>query len=237
LSSRRALGRVAVTLTIATLLLRGAAGAQTPAGFGVCIPRSNQPRDQVGCFIIAEEPQGQFGPAPVFWHLTRFSSRDAAVSARPEHGTVLEGFGHTWLMTIGDSASWPRGGAQAAVIGPLPIRPGISYKALYMQASMRPGMKSAIHRHSGPEAWYTLSGETCLETPSGTQVGRANGPPVVIPGGLPMELTATGTTVRRSLVLILHDATQPPTTVLNDWKPRHLCERRGDWPPSHRASP
>ena len=34
-------------------------------------------------------------------------------------------------------------------------------------------MKSAVHRHSGPEAWYTVSGETCLETPDGTQVGRA----------------------------------------------------------------
>lgn len=46
----------------------------------------------------------------------------------------------------------------------------------------------ALARH---EAWYALSGETCLETPAGTQVGRVQGPPVIVPGGLPMELTAT----------------------------------------------
>src|SRR5712664_687350 len=32
-----------------------------------------------------------------------------------------------------------------------------------MEAVLRPGMKSLVHRHSGPEAWYTLAGETCLE--------------------------------------------------------------------------
>ena len=88
---------------------------------------------------------------------------------------------------------------------------------------MRPGMKSEIHRHSGPEAWYTLSGETCLETPKGTQVGRADGPPVIVPAGEPMELTATGTVIRRSLVLILHEAAQKPTTMETVWKPRGLC--------------
>jgi quercetin dioxygenase-like cupin family protein len=224
-SLRCTLVRVAGALTIALPLLHGAAAAQSSAGFGVCVPRTPQTTDHLGCFIITDEAQGQFGTAPVYWHVTRFGSRAAAESSRPEHGTVVEAFGQSWLMTIGDSASQPRSGTQVAVIGPLPIRSDVSYKALYMEASMRPGMKSAIHRHSGPEAWYTLSGETCLETPSGKQVGRANGRPVIIPAGLPMELTATGKTVRRSLVLILHEAVQPPTTIIHDWMPRHLCER------------
>ena len=90
---------------------------------------------------------------------------------------------------------------------------------------MRPGMKSSIHRHSGPEAWYTIQGETCLDTPNGTQVGRAGGPPVIVPGGPPMELTATGTTTRESLVLILHDASRPPTSMESTWKPRGRCQR------------
>lgn len=37
-----------------------------------------------------------------------------------------------------------------------------------MKATFKPGMKSRIHRHSGLEAWYTISGETCLETPEGS---------------------------------------------------------------------
>ena len=130
-------------------------------------------------------------------------------------------------FVVGDAKSRPRNGKLVATIGPLPITAGRSYSALYMEAVMRPGTKSAIHRHSGPEAWYTLSGETCLETPNGSMVGRAGGPPVIVPGGGPMELTATGSGIRRSLVLILHDSRRPPTTIETTWKPRGLCRPSG----------
>jgi len=42
--------------------------------------------------------------------------------------------------------------------------------------------------------------------------------------GLPMHLTATGKEQRRSLVLILHDASKPPTTMVHDWAPKGLCK-------------
>jgi hypothetical protein len=54
----------------------------------------------------------------------------------------------------------------------------------------------------------------------------AIGPPVIVPDGPPMELTATGTETRRALVLILHDSTQPHTTVATDWKPKGLCTNK-----------
>jgi hypothetical protein len=38
-----------------------------------------------------------------------------------------------------------------------------------------------------------------------------------------MMLTGTGKGVRRSLVLILQDATKPRSTPAVDWTPRHLC--------------
>ncbi|WP_286574865.1 hypothetical protein [Pseudoxanthomonas winnipegensis] len=37
---------------------------------------------------------------------------------------------------------------------------------------------------------------------------------------------ATGHQLRRGLVLILHDATQPATTVVQDWTPKGLCDAR-----------
>ncbi len=126
-------------------------------------------------------------------------------------------------MDIASKASRSASGKEIATIGPLPITPGTSYSALYMEASMTPGMKSMIHRHSGPEIWYTLSGQTCLETPNGVSVGRAGGAPVIVPGNLPMQLTATGKDVRRSLVLILHDASKPPTAMEKQWVPRGEC--------------
>ena len=95
-----------------------------------------------------------------------------------------------------------------------------------MEAIFTPGMTSSAHFHSGPEAWYTLSGETCLETPQGKQVGRAGGEYVIVPGGPPMHLTATGTETRRALVLILHETSKPPSTlIVHDWTPKGLCRQ------------
>jgi quercetin dioxygenase-like cupin family protein len=99
------------------------------------------------------------------------------------------------------------------------------YSAQYMEAVFTPGMTAPTHRHSGPEAWYTLTGETCLETPEGVMVGRAGGSHVIVPGGPPMHLTATGTETRRAVVLILHDSAQPATTPAQDWTPKGLCKK------------
>ena len=85
-------------------------------------------------------------------------------------------------------------------------------------------MKSKVHRHSGPEVWYTLSGAACLETPDGMMVSRSGAVPVIVPVGPPMELTATGSEIRKSLVLILHDASQPHTSPASDWTPKGLCK-------------
>ena len=67
-------------------------------------------------------------------------------------------------------------------------------------------MTARAHTDAGPEAWYTMAGETCLETPTGKQVGRVGGQHVIVPGGPPMHLTATGNEQRRALVLILHES-------------------------------
>jgi quercetin dioxygenase-like cupin family protein len=216
------LGSVLVFLGALTVPARTAM-AQTGGGFGICIPRSQRASQSVGCFIVGEQPIGVLDGRPVFWYVSQFPTLSAARAASPRRGTVIDAFDSVWLMVIGDSAARPPGGTVVAAIGPLPIAPGTAYSALFMEASMRPGMQSAIHRHSGPEAWYTLSGQTCLETPTGVTVGRAGGTPVVIPGDVPMQLTATGTGIRRSLVLILHDSSKPPTTMETRWTPRNVC--------------
>lgn len=215
---------IAISCTIAALALGAhTATAQRDYGFGMCTPRSQRAAGAVGCFIVADQPVGVLDTAPVFWYIARFDSHEQATAAAPKNGTVIDAFDTSWLMMVGDAHARPHVGTLVATIGPVPVTPGTPYSALYMEASMRPGMKSAIHRHSGPELWYTLSGETCLETPSGTMVGRAGGPPVIVPGGPPMELTATGTGIRRSLVLILHDARKKPTTMESTWKATGRC--------------
>ena len=194
-------------------------------GTGVtCIPVSERAAREFGCFILATQAIGPLDSAQAFWHLFTFATRSAAQAAAGPYGTVVESLGKVWLLTVAEARWRPSQGTHVADIGPLPVARHVAYTAQYMEAVLRPGMKSLVHRHSGPEAWYTLAGETCLETPAGTLVGRAGGSAVIIPHGPPMELTATGTDVRRALVLILHDSAQPATSPASDWSPKGLCK-------------
>jgi quercetin dioxygenase-like cupin family protein len=188
----------------------------------ICKPVS-QRTSELGCWITANAVLGQLPQQPIFWHLDTYRTRSAAETAKGPRGAVVEALGKVWLLTI-EVAGWrPSGGERVAEIGPLPVSATAQYSAQYMEAIFTPGMTAPAHRHSGPEAWYTLAGETCLETPEGKMVGRAGGSHVIVPGGPPMHLTATGTETRRALVLILHDAAQPPTTPAHDWAPKGLC--------------
>jgi quercetin dioxygenase-like cupin family protein len=210
----------AITVAAMTLAI-----GQSEGTGGRCVPVSERAGRELGCFIIVSEELGRLGQEPIFWHLDTYQSRAEADAAKASRGTVVESLGKFWLFTIAERGWRPPGGVRVAEIGPLPINSEAAYTAMYMEAVFRPGMKSTVHRHSGPEAWYTLTGETCLETPEGTVVGRAGGQYVIVPGGPPMELTATGTDVRRAEVLILHDASQPPSSPALDWKPKGLCQK------------
>jgi quercetin dioxygenase-like cupin family protein len=181
---------------------------------------------EVGCWILAEQPVGQFAQAP-YWQVDSFPDMTTAQAARSTRGTVVQSLGQVWLMTIADR-DWhvAAGGTHRATIGPLPINATHAYAAQYMEAVFMPGMISRTHVHSGPEAWFTLSGETCLETPQGVVLDRPGDTGRVIPAGPPMMLMATGSQMRRGLVLILHDSAAPATTVVKDWTPKGLCNAR-----------
>ena len=55
------------------------------------------------------------------------------------------------------------------------------------------------------------------------------GEPLLIDGDVPMQLTSIGGEVRRSLVLILHDAAQPwKVPAASPWAPKGLCMKPSD---------
>ena len=136
---------------------------------GPCIPASERAGRTFGCFIVASLPVGQLERA-VFWHVETFASRAAAEKAKSARGVVVEAFDKVWLLTIADAGWRSQGGTHVANIGPVPVKPGRGYTAQFMEAVFSPGMKTRVHRHPGAEAWYTVSGETCLETPDGIMV-------------------------------------------------------------------
>jgi quercetin dioxygenase-like cupin family protein len=193
---------------------------------GECKPAS-QRTQEVGCWILADDPVGQLKNSPVFWHLDLYSTRSAAEADKAPRSTIIESLGKLWLLTIADEQWRPSHGNRVAEIGPLPVVAGERYSAQYMEAIFTPGMIAHAHTHSGPEAWYTLSGETCLETSDGrVQVGHAGGPAVIVHSGLAMHLTATGTEQRRAIVLILHETSKAATSMVHDWIPKGLCKKR-----------
>jgi hypothetical protein len=193
---------------------------------GTCVPRSERVGTEFGCFITATQEIGTLPRGtPIFWRIDEFPTLAAAERARPETGTAVESLGRVWLFTIGPKASRSFGGRHIADVGPLPVTDGARYSARYFEAVFRPGMKSRVHWHPGPEAWLTLSGGICLETPEGKMVGRAGDPPVIVRGGPRMELSAVGTEVRRSIAIVLHDSSQPASIPASDWTPKGLCGR------------
>lgn len=159
----------------------------------------------------------------LYWHIDVFTTRAAAEAAKDQRIAVVQSLGRIWLFTIAEEGWRPAGGERIAVAGPLPLVEAGAYAAVYMEGVFQPGMRSPVHRHPGVEVWYTVEGEQCLETPQGKLVQRAGAPGVMVRGGVPMMLTGTGTSVRRSLVLILQDAAKPRTMLATDWTPAGLC--------------
>jgi quercetin dioxygenase-like cupin family protein len=198
--------------------------AQMPDQDVSCVPAAERGGRELGCFVIASVPIGKLRGITQFWYLDTFSSKAAAQRVRGPRGTVVEAAGKAWLFTIAPGG-WQAGdGERLAEIGPIKVGKTEEYTAVYMEAVFEPGMKSGVHRHPGPEAWYVLEGEQCLETPGGTLVARA-GQGAIIPAGPPMQLIATGTGKRHALVLILHDSSQPFTAPAEDWTPTGACTR------------
>jgi quercetin dioxygenase-like cupin family protein len=184
---------------------------------------------EIGCYLLASQPIERLPEEPAFWHLHSYSTRDAAEAAKSaDSSTVVESFGKVWLFTIANAQWRPAAGERIAVVGPLPfpVTRAKQYVARYMEATFPPnqGMQTRAHRHSGPEAWYVLTGAQCLRTPDSTTILRA-GEGGFVPAGPPMVLTAVGTETRRALVLVLHDATEPWLTSTTEWTPTRECPR------------
>lgn len=193
-----------------------------------CEPVAERGSRVLGCYITARQELGSLPrDTQLYWHIDSFPGLAAAEAARTHRGTAVQSLGSAWLFTIAEKGWRAPAGFPVAVIGPVPLARADSLAAVYMEGVFEPGMKTAVHRHPGAEAWYTLTGEQCLETPRGKIVQKAGDPGVMVPGGEPMILMGTGTTIRRSLVLILQDATQPRSMLATDWTPRGLCGALG----------
>jgi len=178
-------------------------------------------RPELGCFNIARVTGLRFRDSVVYWHLSTYPSRAEAEASRTGAGVVVEEAGKVWLNELGPRNHQPHGGQHVASVGPLVLPRAPVYTAVFSFAAMRPGQRSIVHTHPGPEGWYMLAGEQCLETSAGVFRG-STGQTVVAPANVPMELTITGNQLRQSLLVVIHDARQS-RGARSEWRPTGAC--------------
>jgi quercetin dioxygenase-like cupin family protein len=213
--------RSALLSLITGVALAGAPTDSLPVP-GACTTPVAERTSVLGCYLDATEVLGVLPDGPVFWHLYNYPTRAAAEGVKAPHGTVVQAFGKVWLYVVAGADWHPASGTRVAVIGPLPVATGASYTARYMEAEFNPGMRARAHLHSGPEAFYLVSGTQCLETPAGITISHP-GESAVVPEGPFMTVQSVGAEPRRSVVLVLHDSAKPWMTLTSEWAPKGLC--------------
>jgi len=214
----------AVVLTGQTALIGHSAAAHGPRQVEVrpCAPLApSAPR--IGCITVGRVELGSQLRAPVYWYIDAFPSTSAAIAARGPHGLVFYSHGAAWLFTVAGAGWHAVAGRRIARIGALPLVSAKRYAVEYVEGDFTPGMATRVHRHPGVEAFYTVTGETCVETPAGVQTQRAGAKAIVVGAGVPMKLTAIGSKDRFGFAAVLQDASKPFSSAALDWKPRGLC--------------
>ncbi len=176
--------------------------------------------------LVAHQDLGALPGGPVYWNIYTFANVETAEGVRPPQGVVVQAFNQVWLFGVGDKGRELKGGRHVADIGPLPLDAVQGdFSVEYLKSTFMPGMTAPVHVHSGPEAFYAISGGSCLETPEGVQVARGKGHSLLVRGGPPMLLMAIGSEARQGFALILHGEGSPPTTLVSDWSPKSLCPK------------
>jgi len=200
------------TILLLPLLTANMAAAQL---MSTCVENSPERRGEIGCSIIEKKPLPEGLKEPVFWHIDRFDSAERARTAVGPASVAFEAAGTSWLMTIESQTSAHHGGQHVAQVGPLPLPQAARYAMQVQTSAFPPGMYSLFHHHSGVEAVYVIEGEACYETPT-RAFKLEKGETLALPTGTPMRAVVTGSALRYVLAVIVYDASQPPTTRMEE---------------------
>ena len=112
-------------------------------------------------------------------------------------------------------------GDRQAVIGPL-RRPDTGPLVVrFLESIFPPGMKTRAHAHPGPEAFYVVEGQQCMDSPT-AQARIGAGESYILEGGPHLQAAPTG---RRNLVALLLPTQEPWMSLSPEWTPTDYCDR------------
>ena len=176
---------------------------------------------------LALKPFAELPRGALFLRLENFPTAKAAEDMATPTSAVVDWAGKIWLLTLGPKGARSFGGTFVAEIGPVPaVPPAARYVLDVNEASFGPEMKGQVarqvHTHPGPEIFYLLTGEQCLETPNGSTRARA-GEGMVAPANTPMQLNIVGPAKRDAIFVVVHDALKPRVTP-SGWQPTGACK-------------
>ena len=188
---------------------------------GQCAEPAAGNAGRAGCFLVAElhiAPRD----TPIWWHLHEFRSASAAAaaSANLADTTTASSHGRFWVHVLGGGPQSPlASGTRVASVGPLVVPAGVPLLARFIESEFSPGMRTRVHSHPGPEAFYVLEGEQCMETPS-TKRRLRTGEIFIVPPGPHVQAAPRG---RKNLAVILSATGQEWMTMEPDWTPSQYC--------------
>jgi quercetin dioxygenase-like cupin family protein len=186
---------------------------------GLCSAPVPQDRDAAGCYETGSLDLKK-APSELYWHIYQYDTLADAESEAARHmwASVTQIHARIWLYLLGRADEKVQTGAEKAVIGPLKIPAG-AVTAHLSKAIFPPGMQTRVHSHPGPEAFYVVEGEQCMETPTDKKIIPAGGT-YIVPDGPHLQAAPHG---RRNLVLIVAPKDQPFVIPGSSWKPTGFC--------------
>ena len=204
--------------------------AVVAAVVGLVVPPAAVAQEALVIKALAEKRVTQLPAGPLVWRVETFPTLAAAQAAAGPMGLVAESSGQVWLFTLGPRGGASAGGTRVAEIGPVPIAPATEYLLRINESSGAPGSVTPVHTHPGSEAFYVLTGEQSLRTATGVIRTGAGGMEIGPAGGTPLEVSSSGTTDLRALIMFVVDADQPfssPATLPASQPPTLTMARTG----------
>ena len=158
---------------------------------------------------LAEKKVSELPAGDIYWRIENFATREQASAAAGPWSLVTEAEGKVWMFTLGAAGASTSGGAKAAEVGPIPRVAASQYLLRINEASGPAGAVTAIHSNPGSEGVFVLSGEQSIRGAHGTQVVHAGQPEAGHGADMAMQVSSSGATDLRSLVMFVVDAARP----------------------------
>lgn len=210
----------------ASILVHTVALSQTPVsphmeGAVQCFtsPTPGKRPADVPCAMIGTKTFRSLPSGDLTWRVETFADLNVARRAETPFSVVAEARGKVWLLIIGPKGTRTPGATFVTEVGPLPIPPAPKYEMIVLDGDLPGKSNVLVHTHSGPEAWYVLSGKQCLDLP-GRAIRAVAGQGMFAPAETPMRLNIEAQ--RDAFFMVVHDSAKPWNT-LSDWKPDNRC--------------